>query len=106
MEQSSGAGRNSQSSSHKKVFFLLFFLLLINTFVNLFITKPNIFDLVRLSELNRKMDEKIKREVKENLRLRLLYEEIRKNPEEVKERFIREYLFKIKEGEKIYIIEE
>jgi len=52
------------------------------------------------------MDEKIKREVKENLRLRLLYEEIRKNPEEVKERFIREYLFKIKEGEKIYIIEE
>ena len=105
MEQSSGAGRNFQSSFHKKVFLLLFSLLLINTFVNLFITKPNIFDLVRLSKLNREIDEKIKREIKENLRLRALYEEIRRNPKEVKERFIREYLFKIKEGEKIYIIE-
>ncbi|RUM30037.1 MAG: hypothetical protein DSY42_05270 [Aquifex sp.] len=105
MEQSSGAGRNFQSSFHEKVFLLLFSLLLINTFVNLFITKPNIFDLVRLSKLNREMDEKIKREIKENLRLRALYEEIRRNPKEVKERFIREYLFKIKEGEKIYIIE-
>jgi len=51
------------------------------------------------------MDEKIKKEIKENFRLKALYEEIRKNPKEVKERFIREYLFKIKKGEKIYIIE-
>lgn len=105
MEPSSGEGKNFQNSFHKKLFLLFFFLLLINTFVNLFITKPNIFDLLRLSKLNRKMDEKIKKEIKENLRLKALYEEIRKNPKEVKERFIREYLFKIKKGEKIYIIE-
>ncbi|GAB6065875.1 hypothetical protein JCM9492_09670 [Aquifex pyrophilus] len=106
MEQSSGEGRSSTDSSLKKILKLFLFVLLLNTFVNLFISKPTIFDLIKLRSLKKEVAENIKKELKKREKLESLYNELKRNPKEVKERFIREYLFKIKEGEKIIIINE
>jgi len=93
-----------RDSSLKKIFLPFLFVLLLNTFVNIFVTKPNLFDIIELRKLSRELDRKIKQRLEENARLRALYKEIKENPQEVKERFVREYLFKLKEGEKVYLL--
>ncbi|WP_461832249.1 hypothetical protein [Aquifex sp.] len=106
MEQFSGERRSSTDSSLRRILKLFLLLLLLNTFVNLFISKPTVFDLIKLRNLKDKLSMNIKAELKKREKLESLYNELKRNPKGVKERFIREYLFKVKEGEKIIIINE
>jgi len=101
MERFSGEGRSFSDSFGEKVFFLFFLLLLLNTAVNLFFTKPSLFDLLRLKESERELEEKIKREREKNERLKALVKLLKKNPKELKELFVREYLMKVKGKERV-----
>ncbi|RUM28340.1 MAG: hypothetical protein DSY32_04455 [Aquifex sp.] len=106
MERSSGEGRNSSSSLPKKILKAFLFLLLINTFVNLFVSKPTVFDLVKLKSLKKELSEKTKREIYKRRKLELLKAKLERNPKEVMEMLVREYLMKVKKGEKVILIKE
>ncbi|NPB06325.1 MAG: hypothetical protein GXO03_01845 [Aquificae bacterium] len=101
MERSSGVGRSFTDSFGEKLFLFFVFLLFINLLVSLFFTKPSVFDLLRLKELERELEEKIKREYEKNERLKALVKLLKENPNELKEIFVRDYLYKIKKGERI-----
>jgi len=101
MSRPSGEGRSFSDTFGEKLFLFFFLLLLLNTVVNLFFTKPSLFDLLRLKESERELEEKIKKEKEKNERLKALVTLLKKNPSEIKELFIREYLLKIKKKEKL-----
>ena len=106
MERSSGEKKSSTDSFIKDFLFVLLFVLLLNTFANLFLSKPTVFDLLRLKVLEKELDKRIKEELEKNRRLKNIYEFMKKNPKEFKEMFIREYLLKIKRGERIHPLPE
>ena len=106
MEHSSGERKSSTDSFVKNFLYVLLFVLLLNTFANLFLSKPTIFDLLRLKVLEKELDERIREELNKNRRLQNVYEFMKNNPKEFKEMFIREYLLKIKRGERIHPIPE
>jgi len=106
MEQSSGEGRSSTSSAPKKILRLFFFVILINTFVNLFLSKPTVFDLIRIQKLKQELTQKTKKELDKRKKLEFLKREIERNPREVFDMLVREYLMKVKEGEEIVIIKK
>ena len=106
MERSSGEKKSSTDSFVKNFLYVLLFVLLLNTFANLFLSKPTIFDLLRLKVLEKELDERIRKELNKNRRLQNVYEFMKNNPKEFKEMFIREYLLKIKRGERIHPIPE
>ena len=106
MERSSGERKSSTDSFVKNFLYVLLFVLLLNTFANLFLSKPTIFDLLRLKVLEKELDERIRKELNKNRRLQNVYEFMKNNPKEFKEMFIREYLLKIKRGERIHPIPE
>ncbi len=106
MGRSSGERKSSTDSFIRNFLYVLLFVLLLNTFANLFLSKPTLFDLLRLRVLEKELDEKIKEELKKNRRLQNIYEFMRNNPREFKEMFIREYLLKIKRGERIHPLPE
>ena len=103
MEHSSGE-RQSSTDSFLRTFLLI--LLLLNTLVNLFVSKPTVFDLLRIKKLERELDSEIKKEIERNRKLKSMYEFMVRHPKEFKEMFIREYLLKIKKGERIYPLPE
>ncbi len=106
MGRSSGEGRSSTDSFGRRLFGLFFLVLLANTFVNLFVTKPNLFDLLRIKESERRLIEKIERERRRKEELLALEKMLRQNPREVKEMLIREYLLRLKKGERIVPLPE
>ncbi|WP_461829170.1 hypothetical protein [Aquifex sp.] len=106
MGRSSGERKSSTDSFIKNFLYVLLFVLLLNTFANLFLSKPTVFDLLRLRVLEKELDKKIKEEINKNRRLQNLYEFMKNNPREFKEMFIREYLLKIKRGERIHPLPE
>ena len=102
MERSSGARKNSEDYRLIKILAAGFFLVaLLNTLSNLFLSDLNLFKVVRLKRASDKLSELIEREKGENLKLKALYSRIKKNPKYYKEKFIREYLLRFKEGEKV-----
>ncbi len=106
MGRSSGEKKSSTDSFVKNFLYILLFVLLLNTFANLFLSKPTVFDLLRLRVLEKELDKKIKEELNKNRRLQNIYEFMKRNPREFKEMFIREYLLKIRKGERIHPLPE
>lgn len=102
MGRSSGEKKSSTDSSVKTFLYLLLLVLLLNTFANLFLSKPTVFDVLRLKVVEKELDKRINEKLEENRRLQALYEFIENNPEEFKEMFVREYLLKIGQGERIH----
>ncbi|WP_164930605.1 hypothetical protein [Aquifex aeolicus] len=106
MEQSSGEGKSSTGSLPKKILQTFLFLLLINTFVNLFLSKPTIFDLIKLKKLREELSQKTKIELSKRRKLEFLKSELERNPKEFMEMLIRDYLMKVKKGENVILIKE
>ncbi len=102
MERSSGERKSFTDSFVKKVLYATLFLLLLNTFSNLFLSKPTLFDLLRLKVLEKELNKRIKIELNKHKKLENIHKLIQSNPKEFKEMFVREYLLKIKKGEKIH----
>ncbi len=106
MEHSSGERKSFTDSFIRTFLLALFLVLLLNTVVNLFVSKPTVFDLLRIKELEKELDSEIRKEIEKNRRLKSMYEFMVRHPKEFKEMFIREYLLKIKKGERIYPLPE
>ena len=101
MERYSGGKRNFIDSSGELILKLLLLLLVVNTFVNLFISKPTIFDIIDYKIHEKEIERKIKEELEKNEKLKTLYKNVKRNPDYYMEIFVREYLWKFKRGEKV-----
>ncbi len=76
-------------------------LALVNTVANLFLSELNLIKVIQLRLAINRIDNLVKVEKRENLKLKSLKAKIEKNPEYYREKFIREYLLMFKEGEKV-----
>lgn len=102
MELAFGEGKSLQDSSViRKLAYGFLALAIVNTLANLFFSDLNLLKVIQLKSSSSRLEELINAEKGKNLKLRAVYERIKRNPKFYREKFVREYLLMFKEGEKV-----